>query len=89
MREESRLAGAIHDLVDEILPEDLDWERLVREHPFPTLTLAALGGFLLGRSHGPAIIAAASSFATAEVAKGVSSLLGQEVDGEVDPDALA
>jgi hypothetical protein len=80
MSDDSRLAGAIHELVDEILPEDLDWERLVRSHPVPALALAALGGYLLGRTHGPAIVAAISSFATAEVAKNVSSLLGQDLD---------
>jgi hypothetical protein len=77
---ESKLETAVHDLFDELVPETLDWEGLVREYPLPAVALAALGGFLLGRSHGPAILAAVSSFAAAEVAKNVSSLLGQELD---------
>ena len=77
---ESKLETAVHDLVEELVPEDLDWERLVRTYPLPAVALAALGGFLLGRSHGPVILAAVSSFAAAEVAKNVSSLLGQEID---------
>jgi hypothetical protein len=70
----------VHDLVDDLLPEKFDWEHMVRTYPVPALLLAAIGGFVLGRSHGPAILGAISSFAAAEVAKNVSSLLGQEID---------
>ncbi|HVT16540.1 MAG TPA: hypothetical protein VHQ90_10245 [Thermoanaerobaculia bacterium] len=70
----------VHDLVDDLLPEKFDWERMVRTYPVPALLLAALGGYVLGRSHGPAILGAVSSFAAAEVANNVSSLLGQEID---------
>jgi hypothetical protein len=67
------------DLLDEILPEGLEWDRLVRTYPIPAVLLAALGGFLLGRSHGPAILAAVSGFAAAEVSKNVSEVLGREI----------
>jgi hypothetical protein len=67
------------DLLDEILPEELDWQRLVRRYPIPAVLLAALGGFWLGRSHGPTIVSAVSSFAAAEVAKNVSQALGREL----------
>jgi len=67
------------DLLDELLPEELDWQRLVRTYPIPAVLLAALGGFLLGRSHGPTIVAAVSSFAAAEVTKNVSQALGREL----------
>jgi hypothetical protein len=77
---ESKLEAAVHDLFDELLPEKLDWEGIVREYPLPAVAVAALGGFLLGRSHGPAILAAISSFAAAEVAKNVSALVGEEID---------
>lgn len=70
----------VHDLVDDLLPERFDWERMVRTYPVPALLLAGIGGFVLGRSHGPAILGAISSFAAAEVANNVSSLLGQEID---------
>jgi hypothetical protein len=70
----------VHDLVDDLLPEKFDWERMVRTYPVPALLLAAVGGYVLGRSHGPAILGAVSSFAAAEVAKNVSYLLGQEID---------
>jgi hypothetical protein len=72
--------GIVSDVLDGLLPEGLEWAELVRAYPVPCLALAALGGFLLGRSHGPAILGAVGSVAAAEVAKNVSSLLGQEVE---------
>lgn len=66
------------ELLDELVPEGLDWERLVVNYPIPALLLAAVGGFLLGRRHGPEILGAVSTFAAAEVARNVSQLLGQE-----------
>jgi hypothetical protein len=57
------------------VPEGLDWERLVVTYPIPALLLAALGGFLLGRRHGPEILAAVSGFAAAEVSRNVERLL--------------
>jgi hypothetical protein len=76
----SKAESMVHDLLDRVLPEDLDWEELVRTYPVPALAVAALGGFLVGRAHGAAIVSAVSSFAAAEVAKNVSSLLGQELE---------
>lgn len=66
-------------LLDEILPEGLDWERLVRNYPIPAVLLAAAGGFFLGRRHGPAIVAAVSAFVTAEVTKNISDLIGRQM----------
>jgi hypothetical protein len=68
----------LEELLDEILPEELDWDRLVRRYPIPAVLLAAVGGFFLGRSHGPSILSAASSFAASEMAKNVNELFGQE-----------
>jgi hypothetical protein len=67
------------DLLDDVLPEGLEWDRLVRTYPIPALLLAAVGGFLLGRSHGPTIVRAVSGYAAAEVSKNVSEVLGREI----------
>ncbi|HYX23428.1 MAG TPA: hypothetical protein VFC23_04685 [Thermoanaerobaculia bacterium] len=71
--------SVVDELVDELLPEELDWERLVVNYPLPALALAALGGFFLGRRHGREILAAVSTFAAAQVSANVGHLLGREL----------
>jgi len=68
---------AVEGILDEILPEDLEWERLVRSYPVPAIALAAAGGFYLGLRHGPTILAAVSSYLVAEVSRNVGEILGQ------------
>jgi hypothetical protein len=68
-------------IVDELLPDDLDWRELVCSYPIPVLVLSALGGFLLGSRHGNEILSAFSSFATREVDRNISSLLGDDDRG--------
>jgi hypothetical protein len=71
--------SGLDGILDEILPEGLDWERMVRSYPLPALALAVAGGFWLGLRHGPAVVAAVSSYATAQVSRNVSELFGQEI----------
>jgi hypothetical protein len=70
----------VDDLLDGLLPEGLEWRQLVRAYPLTCLGVAALGGFLVGRSHGATLVGAVSSLAAAEVARNVGALLGQEVE---------
>lgn len=69
------------ELLDELLPEGLDWRRLVRNYPIPALIVSGLGGLLLGRSHGTAIVEALSGFASREVDRTVSAFLGDDGAG--------
>jgi hypothetical protein len=71
--------SVVDELIDEIVPEGLDWERLVVSYPIPALLLAAVGGFLLGRRHGPEILSAVSGFAAAEVSRNVSQIIGHGI----------
>lgn len=66
-------------VVGELLPEDLNWERLVRTYPWPALALAAIGGFFLGLRHGPEILSAVSGYAASELTRNVSEIIGQEL----------
>ncbi len=66
-------------LLDDLLPEELDWQRLVRSYPLPALALAAVGGFFLGRSRGPEIVSALAGFAADTLTESVNQLLGKEV----------
>ncbi|HEX3128335.1 MAG TPA: hypothetical protein VH394_13480 [Thermoanaerobaculia bacterium] len=78
VNDELRAVGrGVEDLLDEILPESLEWERLVRAYPVPALAVAAAGGFYLGLRHGTAILAAVSSYMAAEISRNVGEILGQ------------
>lgn len=66
------------ELIDDFLPESLDWRGMVRTYPIPALLASGLGGFFLGRRHGPAILEAFSSFAAREVDRNVSAFLGRD-----------
>jgi hypothetical protein len=70
----------VEELVDELVPEGLDWERMVVRYPIPALLVAAVGGFLLGRRHGPEILTGLSTFAAGEVSRNVHHLLDLERD---------
>ena len=66
------------ELLDDLLPENLDWRDLVRSHPLPALLVSGVAGFLLGRHHGTAILEALSDFASREVDRNVSALFGDD-----------
>ena len=66
------------ELIDDLLPADLDWQGMVRRYPIPALVVSGLGGYLLGRRHGAAILDAFSSFAAREVDRNVSAFLGRD-----------
>lgn len=46
-------------LIDQVMPEELDWVELVRAYPIPALAVAAAAGFYLGRVHGERLVDAA------------------------------
>lgn len=71
--------STIDNLLDEILPEELEWERLVRTYPLPAVAVAAVGGLLLGLSHGSTIASAVSSYLGAQVSRNVSQVLGHDL----------
>lgn len=66
-------------VIDDLLPERLDWQRLVRNYPLPALAVAALGGYWLGRHRGKVVVAALSAFAATAVSEQVNEMLGDEV----------
>jgi len=62
------------DLIDDLLPPEVDWRRIVRRHPVPALLVAGLAGYLLGRSQGRTLVRALSTLAVARVE---AEVLGQ------------
>lgn len=79
MTESEPQGTMIDDLLEDFLPEGVDWEGMVRKYPLPALALAVAGGFYLGLRHGSEIVSALSGFAASEVSRNVSSILGQEI----------
>ncbi len=53
--------------VDELVPEEVDWRDLVCRYPVTAISLAALGGFLVGWSQGSRIVAQVSDVASSRV----------------------
>ena len=49
MSELQERESIVEELIDEIVPEGVDWQRLVVRYPIPSLLVAAVGGFFLGR----------------------------------------
>jgi hypothetical protein len=74
--ETPRGGTSVEAILDELLPEELEWERLVRTYPVPAVALAAIGGFVIALRHGPEILNAVSGFLAAEVSRNVSELIG-------------
>lgn len=68
----------VEELIDEIVPEGVDWQRLVMRYPIASLLVAAAGGFFLGRRHGPEVVGALSTFAAGEVSRNVGQLFDQD-----------
>jgi len=66
-------------LLDKVIPGEIDWRQLVRQHPLLCIGAAGLVGFLLGRSRGAAIVAGASAAVTNAVMRQLSDVF----DGEV------
>lgn len=78
MERGTRPPSLADELLDEVLPAELDWERLVRTYPKTSLIVAALGGLLLARSRGPALLGAIGSLAAARVTSQFGELLGED-----------
>lgn len=53
--------------LDDLLPEELEWERLVRSYPIAALVVAGVAGYLLGVRSGASILAAVGATATRRV----------------------
>jgi hypothetical protein len=75
----SRETSPADDVVDELMPPELEWQDLVRRYPMAALTLAAIGGYVLGSHRGREIIESFANFAADTVSEQVNHLLGKDV----------
>ena len=67
------------ELLDDLIPPDINWRRLVRRHPWPVLLFAGLGGYFIGRSQGRALVGALAGLAVAKVEDRVLGILDEEL----------
>lgn len=67
------------ELVGELMPEEVDWEHLVRSYPVPALAIAAAAGFYLGLKRGPMLVGALTGWATGQLGRKVSDLFEQDL----------
>lgn len=75
---EEQIPGA-DEVIDEVLPSELDWQKLVRRYPIASITIAAIGGYVLGRNRGEEIVLALSNHAAELVSGQVNNVLGRHV----------
>lgn len=74
------LSSLADELIDDLVPPEVDWRHIVRRHPWPALLLAGLGGYLLGRSQGKTLVRAISALAVARVESEVLDRIEADVD---------
>lgn len=67
------------ELLDELLPNELDWQGLVRSYPKTSLVVAAVGGYYIGYSKGRSLLDGLAALAGDTVSRGVNEFLGQDV----------
>jgi hypothetical protein len=65
--------------LDELLPEELEWERVVRTYPLVALAVAGVAGYLLGLRSGAPILAAVGETATRRVSGLMGASFGDDV----------
>ncbi|MEM9554683.1 MAG: hypothetical protein AAGC60_10515 [Acidobacteriota bacterium] len=85
--DEAEAGGWAERLVDELVPDGVEWRRLVSRYPRSTVVGAAVAGFVLGRSRGLSLAAALSGFVIGEVSHGLENAAHslQGLRDELDP----
>jgi hypothetical protein len=73
-------ASLADELIDDLVPPQVDWRRIVSRHPWPALLVAGLGGYLLGRSQGKTLLRAVSALAVARVEAEVLDRIESDAD---------
>lgn len=75
----SQTRSLADELLDEIVPSEVDWRQLVVSYPKISLTVATLGGLWLGKTHGRRLVSGASNLAADTVSEGFNEFFGRKV----------
>jgi len=73
---ETRTGSVEDQWVDEVLPEALDWQQWVREHPLPSLGVAAFVGYVVGRYQGDRLMGLAKDVVRQQLDDSISRYTG-------------
>ena len=74
------LSSLADELIDDLVPPQVDWRRIVQRHPWPALLVVGLGGYLIGRSQGKTLLRAVSALAVARVEAEVLDRIESDID---------
>ena len=67
------------EIIDELVPHDLDWRSIVVGHPKISVALIAAAGFWLGRTRGAAIISGVTGMASETINEAINEFFGRDV----------
>jgi hypothetical protein len=66
-------------VLDELLPEELEWRRLISKYPWPVLAAAAAFGYFLGSRHSQAVTTVVTGYMASQVTDRLGSFLDDAV----------
>ena len=67
------------EVIDGLVPADLDWRSVVVSYPKLSVGLVAAAGFWLGRTRGRAILAGITGLVTDTVNESINEFFGRDV----------
>jgi len=69
------------DVVDQLVPDGVDWRGWARKHPMLTIGVAATAGFLVARLRGRALVEGVSALAAGQVSDTVQNFVDERIVG--------
>ena len=72
-------SAAVDAIIDRVMPPEVEWKSWVTSYPKSSLALAALGGFVLGRTRGREVLTSLSVFAAEALTEGINDFVGRNV----------
>ena len=74
-----RNSSLADEIIDELVPHELDWRSVVTSYPKLSVSLVAVAGFWLGRTRGRAILAGITGLAADTVNESINEFFGRDV----------
>ena len=67
------------EIIDELVPAEVDWKAVVTSYPKLSVSLVAVAGFWLGRTHGRKIVSGITGLAAETVNESINEFFGRDV----------